>query len=158
MQPDDLALACRVAGEVLEILHAVRNGVDDASLSARGAYKTQEMLAEQARTIERVVDSLRKRADDLHALQERLEEAGATDAALAVGRVASEFRAGYASAAGPMRRWVLANQSGAESLKIIRTKMNAAMQAVLEAADVTRLLSEVVRDPQRPTAPTSSPQ
>jgi hypothetical protein len=150
MLPDDLA--GRVAAELLEILGLVRNGVDDASLSARGAYKTQEMLSEQARIIERVVESLRKRADDLHALQTELEQAGSTDAAQAVARIASDFRAGYATAAGPMRRWVLANESGAESLKIIRTKMNAAMQAVLEAADVTRLLAQTVPEPQRPSA------
>lgn len=155
MQPEDLA--GRVTTEVLEALSAVRNGVDDASLSARGAHKTQEMLAEQARTIERVVDSLRTRADDLRALQEQLEAMGATDAAQAVARVASEFRAGYTTAAGPMRRWVLANQSGAESLKILRTKVNAAMQSVLEAADITRALGDVIRV-KPPSAPTSSPQ
>ncbi len=140
MQPEDCALAANAVTELLEILIAIQNGVDDASLSARGAFKTQEMLTEQARTIERIVESLRRRADDLRALQVELEQAGAIDAARAVGRVASDFRAGYATAAGPLRRWVLANESGADSLKLIRAKMNGAMQSVLEAAEVARLL------------------
>jgi hypothetical protein len=156
MQPEDDALPGRVASELLEILGVIRNGVDDASLSARGAYRTQEMLTEQARTIERVVDSLRKRAEDLHALQAQLENSGSTEAAEAVARIASDFRAGYATAAGPMRRWVLANQAGADSLKIIRAKMNAAMHSVLEAVDVTRLLAHAMPESQRPSASSSS--
>jgi acyl-CoA reductase-like NAD-dependent aldehyde dehydrogenase len=156
MPPDDLA--AHVAAELLEILGLVRNGVDDAALSARGAFKTQEMLSEQARIIERVVESLRRRADELHALQSELEAAGSADAASAVARIASDFRAAYATAAGPMRRWVLANESGAESLKIIRTKMNSAMQGVLEAADVTRLLAQAVETPERPSAASHSHQ
>jgi hypothetical protein len=56
-----------------------------------------------------------------------------------------------------MRRWVLGNEAGAEALKIAKAKMNVAMQSVLEAADVSRLLADVMPHVERPSAPTASP-
>jgi hypothetical protein len=156
MQPEDLTLAARVTEELLDVLKMLRSGVDEACLSAKGAQRTQEMLTEQARTIERIVDSLRKRSDELLALQKELERHGAVEAAVAVGNIASEFRAAFATAAGPMRRWVLGNEAGAEALKIAKAKMNVAMQSVLEAADISRLLGEVLPHVERPSAPTAS--
>jgi hypothetical protein len=134
----------------------LRSGVDEACLSAKGAQRTQEMLTEQARTIERIVDSLRNRSEELLALQKHLEEHGFAEAALAVGTIASDFRAAFGTAAGPMRRWVLGNEAGAEALKIAKVKMNVAMQSVMEAADVSRLLADLMPHVERPSAPTIS--
>jgi hypothetical protein len=158
MQPEDLALAARITEELLAVLAVVRNGVDDASLSAKGAQRNQEMLAEQARNVERIIDSLRRRTDELSALQQDLARDGASDAAQALERIAADFRAAFATAAGPLRRWVLANAAGEEALKIAKHKMHVAMSAVMEAAEVTRLLSDVMPHGQRASAPTTLPQ
>ncbi len=148
----EVALIVRIAGELSGMVGMLCSGLDDASLSVRGTHKSHHMLAEQARTIERVVESLRKRSEDLTALAATLQELGLSEAAAAVESLSADFRTGHGIAAGSIRRWVMANDACEEALKIAKTKMNAAMQTALEVTEVAHLLAESAGNLERGSA------
>lgn len=114
---------------------AVMARLHDAVLSAKGAHRTQAMLSEQSRTVERIVESLRKRSGELTALVEQLKSLEAYEAAEALELIAADLGSGFGIAAGSMRRWVLANEACGEALNLTKVKLNAAIRIVLEGAD-----------------------
>lgn len=148
----ELALITRMAAELSGAVGSTHNGLQDASLAAKGAHRTQAMLAEQARTVERIVDSLRRRSDELTALAEELRSAGCDDAAETLEHIVSDFAAAFGIAAGSMRRWVLANEACAEALNLTKVKLNAAIHSVLEAGEVSHLLLEATENVERSSA------
>jgi hypothetical protein len=114
-------------------LGSIHSGLQDASLAARGTHRSHTMLLEQARTLERIVDSLCLRAGELAGLAESLRAGGLLEAASSVEQAESELSAGLSTVAHSMRRWVLANEACGESLNLTNAKVTAAVQAVLAA-------------------------
>lgn len=114
-------------------LGTIHSGLQDASIAARGTHRSHTMLLEQARTIERIVDSLCLRAGELAGLAESLKAEGMHGAAASVEQAESELSAGLSTVANSIRRWVLANEACGESLTVTNAKVTAAVQALLEA-------------------------
>ena len=120
--------------ELLEALMETSTMADRAASTFADVLRCNEMLSDQAMTVERIVKALRAHFEGLAGVHEDILKHLPPEQAARLAELDAELRGRLGIAAGALRRWTLGAYSSADSARQASTAMTSVRAAIDEAS------------------------